>query len=217
VTWCGLPEHYPSRARLKRCSPRLSRPDDLEWSTGVVHDHDPDGMHCRRRQGRHRHSTRRRRGFDSHRLHQFSHWDGDHCVAATPVRVTDIGDLASLISQAAAHGTTASAWPPAAVSQHARPSNRVDRSSGPAFRLTLAVNPVPGPESRFIDEWDHLVSRRGRSVRREAGAVGDCVRVRSSPAVDSQGWRHRDRRPGLRDSRDDRPQQVPVHARDPRR
>ena len=26
----------------------------------------------------------------------FSHWDGDHCVVGTPVRVTDIGDLASL-------------------------------------------------------------------------------------------------------------------------
>ena len=45
----------------------------------------------------------------------FSHWDGDHCVAATPVRITDIGELASLISQAAAHGTTASAWPPPAA------------------------------------------------------------------------------------------------------
>ena len=51
----------------------------------------------------------------SRELVVFSHWDGDHCVAATPVRVTDIGDLASLISQAAAHGTTASAWPPPAA------------------------------------------------------------------------------------------------------
>jgi hypothetical protein len=42
----------------------------------------------------------------------FSHWDGDHCVAATPVRITDIAELASLIAQAAAHGITASAWPP---------------------------------------------------------------------------------------------------------
>jgi hypothetical protein len=46
----------------------------------------------------------------------FSHWDGDHCVAATPVRVTDIGDLASLLSQAAARGITPSAWPPPAAS-----------------------------------------------------------------------------------------------------
>jgi hypothetical protein len=36
-------------------------------------------------------------------------------LIATPVRVTDIGDLASLISQAAFHGTMASAWPPPAA------------------------------------------------------------------------------------------------------
>ena len=51
----------------------------------------------------------------SRELIVFSHWDGDHCVAATPVRVTDIDDLASMIAQAAAHGTTASAWPPPAA------------------------------------------------------------------------------------------------------
>ncbi|HUS41872.1 MAG: hypothetical protein WBL31_15020 [Ilumatobacteraceae bacterium] len=51
----------------------------------------------------------------SRELIVFSHWDGDHCVAATPVRITDIEELASLISQAAAHGTTASAWPPPAA------------------------------------------------------------------------------------------------------
>jgi hypothetical protein len=26
----------------------------------------------------------------------FSHWQGDHCVAATPVRVTDLAELAEL-------------------------------------------------------------------------------------------------------------------------
>jgi hypothetical protein len=51
----------------------------------------------------------------SRELIVFSHWDGDHCVAVPPVRVTDIEDLASLIAQAAAHGTTASAWPPPAA------------------------------------------------------------------------------------------------------
>ena len=51
---------------------------------------------------------------ESRELIVFSHWDGDHCVAATPVRITDIEELASLISQAAAHGT-ASAWPPPAA------------------------------------------------------------------------------------------------------
>ena len=44
----------------------------------------------------------------------FSHWDGDHCVAATPVRISDIGELASLISQAATPGTASPAWPPPA-------------------------------------------------------------------------------------------------------
>lgn len=51
----------------------------------------------------------------SRELIVFSHWDGDHCVAATPVRVTDIDELASMVAQAAAHGTTASAWPPPAA------------------------------------------------------------------------------------------------------
>ena len=51
----------------------------------------------------------------SRELIVFSHWDGDHCVAATPVRVADIEELASLMAQAAAHGTTASAWPPPAA------------------------------------------------------------------------------------------------------
>jgi hypothetical protein len=45
----------------------------------------------------------------------FSHWDGDHCVAATPVRITDIAELACLIAQAAPHGITASVWPPPAA------------------------------------------------------------------------------------------------------
>lgn len=52
----------------------------------------------------------------------FSHWDGDRCVAATPVRITDIAELVSLISRAAAHGTTASAWPPPAANTLAVPA-----------------------------------------------------------------------------------------------
>jgi hypothetical protein len=43
----------------------------------------------------------------------FSHWDGDHCVAATPVRIADLAELAPLVSQAAGRATT-SAWPPPA-------------------------------------------------------------------------------------------------------
>ena len=42
----------------------------------------------------------------------FSHWDGDHCVAATPVRTADIAELASLIARASNQGTAAlPAWP----------------------------------------------------------------------------------------------------------
>ncbi len=44
----------------------------------------------------------------------FSHWDGDRCVAATPVRITDIGELSALVSQAASQELDASAWPPPA-------------------------------------------------------------------------------------------------------
>lgn len=46
----------------------------------------------------------------------FSHWDGAECVAATPVRVGDVAELASLT--AAALGldlvAPAAAWPPPA-------------------------------------------------------------------------------------------------------
>ena len=41
----------------------------------------------------------------------FSHWNGDHCVAATPVRVADIAELARLISEAAGQETSRGAWP----------------------------------------------------------------------------------------------------------
>ncbi len=51
----------------------------------------------------------------SRELIVFSHWDGDHCDAATPVRITDIEELATLISKAAGHVTNASAWPPPAA------------------------------------------------------------------------------------------------------
>lgn len=33
---------------------------------------------------------------ESKQLIVFSHWQGDHCVAATPVRVTDVAELAEL-------------------------------------------------------------------------------------------------------------------------
>ncbi len=34
------------------------------------------------------------------RLLVFSHWEGDHCVAATPVRVSDAAELAELMVSA---------------------------------------------------------------------------------------------------------------------
>lgn len=33
---------------------------------------------------------------ESRKVIVFSHWEGDHCVAATPVRVSDIAELAEL-------------------------------------------------------------------------------------------------------------------------
>lgn len=44
----------------------------------------------------------------------FSHWDGDRCVAATPVRAADLEELASLVQAALTpEGSTPStpAWP----------------------------------------------------------------------------------------------------------
>lgn len=43
----------------------------------------------------------------------FSHWDGDHCIAATPVRVSDIAELAELTADARASSPSDDrpAWP----------------------------------------------------------------------------------------------------------
>jgi hypothetical protein len=41
----------------------------------------------------------------------FSHWDGDHCVAATPVRVADIAELIELAASAVASSSRQPAWP----------------------------------------------------------------------------------------------------------
>lgn len=56
----------------------------------------------------------------------FSHWDGDHCVAATPVRVSDIADLAELTAAAVAS------------------SPRADPPSWPAPNLSELVVPAAG-------------------------------------------------------------------------
>ncbi len=43
----------------------------------------------------------------------FSHWDGDTCVAATPIRVSELGDLATLVVTALGRiaATDSTRWP----------------------------------------------------------------------------------------------------------
>lgn len=50
---------------------------------------------------------------ESRQVMVFSHWDGDHCVAATPVRVADLAELAELIAGALASSdsTERPVWP----------------------------------------------------------------------------------------------------------
>jgi hypothetical protein len=45
------------------------------------------------------------------RVMVFSHWQGDRCVAATPVRVDDISELAELTVSALASSIRAATWP----------------------------------------------------------------------------------------------------------
>ena len=44
----------------------------------------------------------------------FSHWRGAECIAATPVRISDVGELAELVVSAYTRTTesTRHAWPP---------------------------------------------------------------------------------------------------------
>lgn len=50
---------------------------------------------------------------DGRRLMVVSHWDGARCVAATPVRVDQLGELAELVVTAFARSASATAreWP----------------------------------------------------------------------------------------------------------
>ncbi len=50
---------------------------------------------------------------DGRRLMVFSQWDGDHCVAATPVKVDQLGELAELVVTAFTRSAAQSAemWP----------------------------------------------------------------------------------------------------------
>lgn len=50
---------------------------------------------------------------EGRRLMVFSHWDGDRCVAATPVRVDQLGEVAELVVSAVVRSSAAvaAAWP----------------------------------------------------------------------------------------------------------
>lgn len=49
---------------------------------------------------------------DGRRLMVFSQWDGDRCVAATPVRVDQLGELAELVVTAFTRSAArAETWP----------------------------------------------------------------------------------------------------------
>jgi hypothetical protein len=48
---------------------------------------------------------------EGRRVIVFSHWEGDHCVAATPVRIDDIGELAELTVSALANSIAGPAEP----------------------------------------------------------------------------------------------------------
>ena len=64
---------------------------------------------------------------EQRRVMVFSHWDGDHCIAATPVRVGEIAELAELVVSALATDVrrAAGTWP----APHA-----VDRVEAPHLR-----------------------------------------------------------------------------------
>ncbi len=46
------------------------------------------------------------------RVMVFSHWEGGRCVAATPVRIGDLAELASLTATALGDASLAPPWPP---------------------------------------------------------------------------------------------------------
>jgi hypothetical protein len=60
----------------------------------------------------------------------FSHWQGDHCVAATPVRVSDLAELAELTAMALA-GTIATdpTWDPPSADDVVVLDGHVERSA----------------------------------------------------------------------------------------
>ncbi len=48
---------------------------------------------------------------ESREVMVFSHWEGERCIAATPVRVADIAELVELTASALASSAAPPAWP----------------------------------------------------------------------------------------------------------
>lgn len=73
---------------------------------------------------------------EQRRVVVFSHWSGDHCVAATPVRVGDLAELAELTVAALASAMPPAplderdhAWPPPAAEALVTTDLRAERSA----------------------------------------------------------------------------------------
>jgi len=66
---------------------------------------------------------------EGRRLVVFSHWQEDRCVAATPVRVSDIAELAELTVSALASGlrSAPSTWGPPSASEVVATSFELER------------------------------------------------------------------------------------------
>jgi hypothetical protein len=79
------------------------------------------------------------------RIIVFSHWSGNSCVAATPVRITDVPELAELLVAAVGHAVTHQG--PVASTTRPRRQTKVARIVGggqPATqgRLSPGVTPL---------------------------------------------------------------------------
>jgi hypothetical protein len=82
------------------------------------------------------------------RIIVFSHWSGNSCVAATPVRITDTPELARLLVTAVGHAVS---HPESAVARPVPPTRsksrttitRILRRTGPTEPEPLASDVVP--------------------------------------------------------------------------
>jgi hypothetical protein len=67
---------------------------------------------------------------EQRRVVVFSHWQGDHCVAATPVRVSDLPELAELTAVALARSVARdSMWDPPSADEVVVLDGHVERSA----------------------------------------------------------------------------------------